>query len=39
MRVAILLMSHGGLRREAMTDLLHKDITPFKINGELNVPE
>lgn len=35
MRVAILFMSHGGLRREAMTDLLHKDITPIEINGEL----
>ena len=30
-----MFMSQGGLRREAMTSLLHKDITPFEINGEL----
>jgi hypothetical protein len=35
MQVAILFMSHGGLRREAMTDLLHKDITPKFEDGEL----
>ena len=35
MKIAILFMSQAGLRREAVTSLLHKDITPFKINGEL----
>ena len=35
MKIAILFMCQGGLRREAVTSLLHKNITPFEINGEL----
>jgi hypothetical protein len=35
LKVAILMMSSGGLRREAMCTLLHKHIKPIIIDGKL----